>query len=429
MVQPGFSENNEAFLRMPPKKVKVDLLNKILTSGNGTSIGYLPLESEGYPGIGMRISKGRFVDQWEVKQIANKKDYVSKYFELAFNKPEKLRILISEVLSSGIKELAENGDIIETPNLFGNALVNRKTGEVLYFLYPPGSSVDVKLNIVKKMLTEQANKLKTEDDWEYASVVTNYDGLDDKTKYQSASDYFDPNSTTKDYIYGLDALQSSSHMVSILKKKGLACVDPGSNPPLYNAIAKKCVVVDIGSFGCADIQTQQMARNFITSLSDESGVTDSNITRVIYNNEHIFVNLLDSNKPWEEMMRLDEIRGRIRYISEVPWIGMNNLQNIKDHWEKFKRLTFNPSEGEVRLAMSKSLAPLGGSFGIDVLMEFLEDLSIEIGNNLDEMIKSAGSNLSLVNSSRQFGQKALREMSETHQKIKELFQQPNLHIL
>lgn len=414
------SENAEIFLHSS-QKIDVELLNKTLSSGDGTNIGYLSLESQGYPGIGLRISKGRFVDNRDMKFIANQPDYLAQYFEQVFLKPGRLRTLISEVLSSGIREKAENGDIIETPNLFGHALVNRKTGEILSFPYPAGSNVEARLDVVKKMLIEQANKLKIEGDWEYASIVSNVDGLDDKNKFRPASDYFDPNSKNKDYDAGLDALQSSSHLVSILKKKGLAVVDPGSNPPLYNSATKKCTLADIGSFGFTDNNTQQSANTFIRNLAKESGMKPNNALKEINDNKDIFVDFTNSHSKWEEMMRLDEIRDRVRFVTEVPWIGLKRFNDIKEYWQKFRSEPYDPSKSEERLAMSKKLMPFGGRDGIDLLLISLEDSSSQIRKNLNDMIQNAGRDLFLVNMGRDSAQKGLRKMNESHKKVKTLF--------
>jgi len=415
------TENAQNFFRSAPKRINVGKLNEALSSGDGTNIGYLSFEGEGHPGIGMRISKGRLVDKSSIDFWAKQPDYLAGYFETAFLKPGLLRTLVSEVLSSGIHEKLENGVTIQTPDLFGHALVNRKSGEVVLFPYPPEADSDKKLDVVKKMLIEQAQKLKVEDGWEHASVVSDIDGLGDKTRFRPAADYFDSTSDGKDYIAGLDGFQSSSDLVIALRKKGLACVDPGSNPPLYNPASKTCVLADIGSFGCTDHNVQLSALKFIRGLEKESGMKSNKPLNDILNNQDIFVERGSTHSQWEQLLRSDEIKKNMKYVSEVPAIRFWGLDKVKEYWEKIRDEPYDHSKSAERIEQGKKFLPYGGRQGIDILIISLENASRRIERGMGEMMKSAGRDSFLVNMGREGAQKGLAEMTEIHSKLKQLF--------
>jgi len=416
--------NADSFFRDPPKEISVLKVQECIAKTDGRDIGYLSLADNGHPGLGLRIRREPMIEDSElgvINLIKNQPDYLGKYFELAFMKTSRTRTLISEVLSAGIHEQAANGVTIETPNLFGYALINQSTGATEYFPFSSGATAQAKLVVTTTMLVEQAKRMQKDERWIHASIVSHAEGIDNPTIYRSIGDCFDPAGSSQGYIEGIDALQSSSHLVWALKKRGLINLDPEINHIMYSPDKKMWFCVDIGSFGFTNETSKQIARNFIHHLTETTGIKNRMSLSIVLDDRNMFYVSPDADTFWEKAMQLDEIRSRIRFMSALPNIVLRDFSAAKKQWEMIRNQQIDMKHPEKRLSLGQKLVPFDSFGGVDLLFIDAENASRDIAKYMSEMIRYAGKDLFLVNSGKNAAQRALEKMTQTHQKLIQVF--------
>ncbi len=142
---------------------------------------------------------------------------------------------------------------------------------------------------------------------------------------------------------------------------------------------------------------------------------------IVLDDRNMFYVSPDADTFWEKAMQLDEIRSRIRFMSALPNIVLRDFSAAKKQWEMIRNQQIDMKHPEKRLSLGQKLVPFDSFGGVDLLFIDAENASRDIAKYMSEMIRYAGKDLFLVNSGKNAAQRALEKMTQTHQKLIQVF--------